>query len=148
MTRLCLCLTLFTAAGLVAQDRKGPALNDGQKAFQGTWTIVELEKGKKDQPVTLPTVVFHGDKYAIKADGKVVEEGTFDATARKTPNLIEVTVTSGPDKGKKWHGVYELEGDTLRAVVGPVDKPRPEKLVKPEPGQRAFTLKRVKGEKE
>lgn len=148
MTRITLFTAALLAAGLAAQDRKGADLNDGQKAFQGTWTIVELEKGKAgDQPVSARTVEFRGDKYAIKADGKAVEEGTFAADAGKTPNRIEVTTTSGPDKGQKWHGVYELEGDTLRAVVGPTDKDRPASLAKPAEGQRAFTLKRAKGEK-
>ena len=53
-----------------------------------------------------------------------------------------MTVTKGAYKGKKWHGLYELEGDTLRAVVGPADKDPPTKLTEPDPGTRAFTLKR------
>lgn len=45
----------------------------------------------------------------------------FKVDASKAPNRIEVTATPGPDRGMKWHGVYELDGDTLRAVVGPAD---------------------------
>ena len=144
MMRISVGVAVLAAAGLAAQDRAGADLGDGQKAFQGTWTIVELEKGKAgDQPVSAPTVEFRGDKYAIKAGDQTVEEGTFRADARKAPNRIEVTVTAGKDKGQKWHGIYELEGDTLRAVVGPTDKDLPKSLVKPEAGQRAFTLKRA-----
>lgn len=142
MRRISVWLVLVGTAGLVADDGRGVKLNDGQKAFQGTWTIVEAEKAKKDEPVTARTVEFRGNKYLIRSGDQVIEEGTFEANARKTPNVIRVEATSGPEKGKKWHGVYELEGNTLRAVVGPVDKPLPEKLVEPEKGQRAFTLQR------
>jgi len=135
---------LAVSAGLAADDKRADT-GEGMKAFQGTWTIVEMEKGKKgDQPVSAPTVVFEGNKYTIKAGDKTVEEGTFSADASKTPHRIEVTSTAGMDKGKKWHGIYELEGDTLRAIVGPTDKDAPKKLTEPQPGQRAFTLKRAK----
>lgn len=121
-----------------------PKLPDGPAGFRGTWTIVELQAGgkKADPPVTAGTVVFTGDKYVIKSGDAVVEEGTFRTDAAKTPNRIDVTATAGADKGKSWHGVYELEGDTLRAVVGPADRPRPDRLTNPGPGTRGFTLKR------
>jgi uncharacterized protein (TIGR03067 family) len=143
--RTALFVMLLTTCGLVAQDRKG-VQNDGKKAFQGTWTIVSLERGGKkvEEKVTASTVVFDGDKYRILAGDKAVEEGTFTVNAAKTPNQIDVVATAGIDKGTKWHGVYELEGDTLRAVVGPADKDRPKKLADPAPGTRGFTLKREK----
>lgn len=144
--RIAALVTALSVGVLAADDKKGTDLPDGRKAFQGTWRIVDTEKGGKEPPdkVTARTVVFEGNKYRIKAGDKVVEEGTFAAYATKTPNRIEVTVTSGEDKGKKWHGIYELEGDTLRAVVGPIDKDPPDKLTVPDKGTRAFTLKRQK----
>ena len=139
-------VTLLAAGGLAAQDRRGEGQGDGRKAFQGTWTIVSMELGGKkvEEKVTASTVVFDGDKYKIMAGDKAVEEGTFTADASKTPNRIDVAATAGVDKGTKWHGVYELEGDTMRAVVGPADKDRPAKLTDPAPGTRGFTLKRTK----
>src|SRR5687768_14974184 len=144
--RTALLATVLAVGAVPADDKAG----DGKKAFQGTWTIVSMEvvgekkKEPVEKPVTAPTVVFDGDKYRIKAGDEVVEEGTFKVDAGKTPNRIAVETTAGVDKGKKWHGIYELEGDTLRAVVGPADKDPPTKLTKPDPGTRAFTLKRAK----
>ena len=89
-------------------------------------------------------MVFEGDKYKIKAGDKVVEEGTFTVDGSKSPKHIEVAATEGMDKGKKWHGIYEIEGDTMRAVVGPTDKDRPTKYDDPPEGVRAFVLKREK----
>lgn len=143
--RTALFAALLTVGGLAAQDRKAEQ-PDGRKAFQGTWTIASLEHGGKkvEEKVAASTVVFDGDKYRILAGDKAVEEGTFTVDASRTPNRIDVVATAGIDKGTKWHGVYELEGDTLRAVVGPIDKDRPTKLADPAPGTRGFTLKRVK----
>ena len=131
--------TLFFVGATFADDTK----NDARKAFQGTWTIVERKK-VDNEPVTAPTVVFEGDKYKIKAGDKVVEEGTFAVDGSKSPKHIEVAATEGIDKGKKWHGIYEIAGETMRAVVGPTDKDRPTKYDNPPEGVRAFVLKRGK----
>ncbi len=138
--RLVLVAALLSAGALLADDKK----DDGRKAFQGTWTIVDRKKADGKEPVTAPTVVFDGDKYKIKAGDKVVEEGTFTVDGSKSPKHIAVTATEGMDKGKKWHGIYEIEGDTMRAVVGPADKDRPTKYDNPAEGVRVFTLKRAK----
>lgn len=131
-------LLLFTGA-VLADDKK-----DDRKAFQGTWTIVDQKRADTKEPVSAPTVVFTGDKYQIKAGTKVVEEGTFKVDASKFPKHIEVAATEGMDKGKKWHGIYEIDSDTIRAVVGPTDKDRPTKYENPPEGVRAFVLKREK----
>ena len=139
--RFALAAMLLFAGAVIADDKK-----DDREAFQGTWTIVETRKAdKKDKErVTAPTVVFEGDKYKIKAGDKVVEEGTFELDGSKSPKQIEVAATEGKDKGKKWHGIYEIKGDTMRAVVGPTDKDRPARYDDPPEGVRAFKLKREK----
>jgi uncharacterized protein (TIGR03067 family) len=141
-------IAAITGAGLAAEGPKGDDKGEGLRAFQGTWTIVEMEKGKKEVSVSAPTVVFEGTNYTIKAGAKVIEEGTFAVHPDKTPHRIEVAATAGKDKGKKWHGLYEVEGDTLRAVVGPIDKDPPRTLTEAKAGERAFTLKRAKPAKE
>jgi uncharacterized protein (TIGR03067 family) len=135
-------VALLLPVGAVLAD--DPA--DARKAFQGTWTIVHTKKGdaKDKEPVTAPTVVFDGNKYRIKAGDRVVEEGTFAVDGAKTPKHIAVAATAGVDKGKKWHGTYEISGDTLKAVVGPTDKARPTRYDDPPEGVRAFVLKREK----
>jgi uncharacterized protein (TIGR03067 family) len=139
--RLALAALLLPVGFVLADDR-----TDARKAFQGTWAIVHTKKGdaKDKEPVTAPTVVFDGDKYKIKAGDKVVEEGTFAVDGSKFPKRIEVAATAGMDKGKKWHGIYEISGDTLKAVVGPTDKDPPTRYDNPPEGVRAFVLKREK----
>jgi uncharacterized protein (TIGR03067 family) len=136
---------LAAALGSAAAAADDPKLPDGPKGFQGTWTIVKLVHGGADtvDPTTARTVVFTGTTYEIKFGNRSVEQGTFRADATTTPNRIDVTATTGEDKGTRWHGIYELEGGTLRAVVGPTDKARPESLNTVPPGARGFTLKRA-----
>jgi len=140
--RLTVAAVLLSAAVTIADDKK----DNSRKAFEGTWTIVDRKKGgdKDKERLTAPTVVFEGDRYKIKAGDKVVEEGTFKVDGSKSPKHIEVAATEGMDKGKKWHGIYEIQGDTMRAVVGPTDKERPTKYDNPAEGVRVFTLKRAK----
>jgi uncharacterized protein (TIGR03067 family) len=140
--RFVLFAAALSAGALAAQDKA----DDARKAFQGTWTIVDTRKGdpKDKEPVTARTVVFDGGKYRIKVGDTVVEEGTFTVDPSKSPKHIDVAATAGMDKGMKWQGIYELDGDTLRAVVGPTDKARPTKFENPAEGVRAFTLKRAK----
>src|SRR4029453_5698760 len=128
----------LSVGALTADDKK-----DDRKPFQSTWTIVERKK-QNNEPVTAPTVVFEGEKYKIKAGDKVVEEGTFTVDGSKSPKHIEVAATEGRDKGKKGHGHLEIDGDPLKAVVGPTDKDRPAKYDDPPEGVRVFTLKRAK----
>jgi uncharacterized protein (TIGR03067 family) len=137
--RIALAAMLLSAGAVLADDKK-----DDKKSFQGTWTIVARKKAGSKEPVTAPTVVFEGGKYKIKAGDKVVEEGTFTVDGSKSPKHIEVAATKGMDKGKKWHGIYEIKGDTMRAVVGPTDKDRPTKYDDRPEGVRSFVLKRAK----
>lgn len=135
--RLILLATLSFASTLPADGK-----NDAQKAFQGTWTIVDRKRADTREPVSAPTVEFDGDKYRIKAGDKVVEVGTFRLDGAK--KHIEVEATEGMDMGMKWHGIYEIDGDTMRAVVGPTDQDRPTKYDNPPEGVRAFVLRREK----
>jgi uncharacterized protein (TIGR03067 family) len=137
--KFALAAILLFAGALLADDK-----NDDRKEFQGTWTIVDRKRADTKEPVTAPTVVFEGGKYKIKAGDKVVEEGTFTVDGSKSPKQIEVAATEGMDKGKKWHGIYEIKGDTMRAVVGHTDRDRPAKYDDPPEGVRAFVLEREK----
>lgn len=134
--KLILLATLLSAGILPADDEKDDAL----KPFQGSWTIVDKKKVENEEPKTARTVMFEGDKYKIKAGDKVVEEGTFTVDGAK--KHIEVTVTEGADEGRTWHGIYEVDGDTMKAVVGPITAARPTEYDDPPEGVRSFVLKR------
>ncbi len=143
MTRA-LFVTLLAAGFALADDER--ANLKGLQSFQGKWQLVEMQRGGMkvaEETIRDSMVIFTKDRYKIfdKA-GKVVEEGQITVHPEMTPLLIEVGSMSGVDKGKKWHGIYEIEGPVLRAVMAPVADKRPTRLVEPPAHSRGFTLKR------
>jgi uncharacterized protein (TIGR03067 family) len=141
--RTALFASLLAAGFALADDER--ANPKGLQSFQGKWKIVEHQRGGKvvKDDVHATAVVFKDDTYRmLDKGGKVVEEGKVTVHPEKTPLLIEVAATSGADKGKKWHGVYEIEGPVLRAVVSPADEKRPTRLDETPANSRGFTLRR------
>jgi uncharacterized protein (TIGR03067 family) len=141
--RTALFATLLATGVVLADDER--ANPKGLQSFQGAWKIVQHQRGGKvaKDDVHATTVVFKDDTYKmLDKDGKVVEEGKITVHPEKTPLLIEVVSTAGMDKGKKWHGIYEIEGPVLRTMVSPADGKRPTRLDETPANSRGFTLKR------
>jgi uncharacterized protein (TIGR03067 family) len=103
-----------------AQSEKGAT--DDLKKIQGSWSVV-AEFGKTKN-VGNRKWIFNGNKYLVKEDGKITEEGTFTLDASTKPARIDLQIfktKEGPkvkgkfiDKGKFQQGIYLLEGDTLK----------------------------------
>jgi uncharacterized protein (TIGR03067 family) len=127
MKRLFL-LALVAGLFLVAT---GPAAKEGSSdkdKLQGSWGLVSVEVNK--QPLTMDQLkaarlVVEGDRYSFTL-GKTHLELTYKLDATKTPRRIDLTVLAGPQKGKTFHGIYKLRGDTY-TVCRPIepDKGRP-----------------------
>jgi uncharacterized protein (TIGR03067 family) len=54
-----------------------------------------------------------------------VSHGTFQLDAVSTPSTLDVTFTQGPEKGNKYLGIYDLQGDTWRLCRTLAGKDRP-----------------------
>jgi uncharacterized protein (TIGR03067 family) len=124
-------LLLVLAAGfLVAADTpQDPGANDLPK-LQGAWTLVALEvNGEKQPPEKIKrTLVYAGHNWRVKVgDEEIDGSSKFDAS--KTPKAIDITYNTGPNKGKTYSGIYEIDGDTYRACVAPPGKDRPKEFV-------------------
>lgn len=52
-------------------------------------------------------------KYAVLV-GEAPDNGTYTLDAATVPKSITVTGTAGPNQGRTFPAIYELEGDTLR----------------------------------
>jgi uncharacterized protein (TIGR03067 family) len=132
VTAVCLGL-LWTAP---AQEEKGKPKDLDQ--LKGTWTAVSLERGREKLPDdTLKELnmqlVFAGDKYMERIQGKVNEEGTIKVDASKKPATIDLDIRTGRDKGKLQLGIFEVKGDTLRLCLAePGGKERPTAFASPE----------------
>jgi uncharacterized protein (TIGR03067 family) len=141
---------LFVVTGLTAAgDDKDKAIKEDRKKYEGTWQVVSLEvDGNKAGEVDAKriTVVNEADgKWAVEADGKVIERGTSEIDPRKKPRAVDLTVTEGDDKGKTYLGIYEFGDDTRKVCLAAAGKDRPKEFTSPSgTGHILAVLKRVK----
>ena len=132
----------------------GPAKDDEAKkdlaALQGTWALESAEKdGKKvpEEEVKNTRLIVEGNKFRFSKDSKVgtSQEGTFVLDPTKSPKATASTATVGPDKGKEFLGIYEIDGDKHTVCLAPPGKERPKALSsKPGSGHFLQVWKRVK----
>src|SRR5262245_36891899 len=143
------CVVGFARLGgsvTLADDRAD--LDKEAKKFQGTWTIESSVTGGKEIPADQLKgflVIYEGDKHTLKFGDKVFQVGTQKIDPSRSPKTIDVTMTEGPSKGAVMLGIYEIDGDTLRACFDPHGKKRPTEF-KSAPGSENFlnVHKRVK----
>jgi uncharacterized protein (TIGR03067 family) len=124
-------LSLVAICALNAAD---PPLPD-QQAIAGSWRVVACELEEK----LLPEKVFKDLDYQLKEDGTWALKGgpgfpkatggTFTLGPKASPKTIDFTPADGPFKGKTFRGIYQLEGDELKACFAFPDKERPKIFV-------------------
>lgn len=87
-------------------------------AIQGTWQPVkaEMRGGPAPGDVREQRMVFSGDRFKLVEGDKVLIRGTFTLDAGKHPKVMEMKVSEGAggDAEAPVHGIYELDGDTLK----------------------------------
>ena len=104
---------LTVAASLIAFAADPP---DDAKAVQGSWTPTKAELG--GQPMTeavlksISLKLDHG-KYEVSVGGNS-DKGTYTLDSASKPKSMTITGTEGPNRGKTFPSIYELNGDTLR----------------------------------
>jgi uncharacterized protein (TIGR03067 family) len=144
-------MLLFCAVGVSASASRAedkPDVEKELKKFQGVWTIESSEYGGQKLPADQLkdfVVIYDGDKHTVKAGDKVIQVGTQKIDPSKSPKTIDVTMTEGPSKGAVMLGIYEIDGDTLKACFDMEGKKRPTEFKSP-PGSQTFlnVHKRVK----
>src|SRR5262245_33155672 len=117
-------VALFCVVGFAASGGTGVLADDKAdiekelKKLQGSWTIESSETGGQKIPADDLKgfiVTFEGDRHTLKKGEKVVQVGTQKLDPSKSPKAIDVTMTEGPNKGAVMLGIYEIDGDTLKA---------------------------------
>jgi uncharacterized protein (TIGR03067 family) len=131
--------------GIVGSHR---SIAGGAKTeLEGTWELVAIEAdGKELKAPKDAQMVTTGNKFVLKTGDKVVIVGTFKVDASTKPKTIDVTYTEGPDKGKSFKGIYEVDGDTSRFCrpLNPEDARPTEFKTKAGGGVFLATYKRAK----
>ena|SRR5438105_10734100 len=118
-------LISIAAAGLIgAWVLAGGLLNsvnadstEDLKALQGTWTAQKAELGGRvlsEAELGIVTLTIENDTYAVSVDGKP-DKGTCQVEGSKGSGKMTITGgKDGPNAGKTFLAIYELNGDTLR----------------------------------
>src|SRR5262245_27214091 len=132
------CTVGFAVSGAVADDKA--EVEKEMKKFQGDWTIESSETGGQKIPADQLKgfiVTYERDKHTVKMGNKVIQVGTQKIDPSKSPKTIDVTMTEGRNKGAVMLGIYEFDGDTLKACFDPQGKKRPMEFKSP-PGSQNF----------
>jgi uncharacterized protein (TIGR03067 family) len=140
------CLTSIALVPTARADDKAEAVKKELEKLQGEWQLVSAERdGKKipedkfkDESVTL-----EGDVLTVTKGGKLMQTCKMTLDPTTSPKSFVREVTDGVNKGMKFHGIYELDGDTLTGCHTVSDKERPKEFSSKN-GASLFVHKRVK----
>lgn len=117
-------LALFTAAGRADDE----AAKKDLKALQGTWKVVAAEQdGDPLDRIIGGVMVVSENNFHIKTKAGTELKGDLILNPAKSPKHWDYIHQEGPLKDKKWEGIYELKGDTLKICYAEADseKERP-----------------------
>jgi uncharacterized protein (TIGR03067 family) len=141
-------LLALSAILLVAAEPPADAVKKDMSALEGEWTMTSGERegeafpdeyvksGKREVKDGVSTVTI-GDSILIKSN--------FTVDPTKKPKAIDFEVIDGQGKGTKLHGIYEIDGDTMKICLTVADKDRPTDFTTKADGGRTLTVwKRVK----
>ncbi len=106
---LCACLALALSLNVFADNSA-----DDAKAIQGNWKPAQAELGGQSMPdAVIKTISLKLDngKYEVFV-GEHPDRGTY--TLDPTTKSMTINGTEGPNHGKTFPAIYELNGDTLR----------------------------------
>jgi uncharacterized protein (TIGR03067 family) len=109
--------------------------------LQGAWSIVTLEIDGRIMPAGTAQIVLKGNRFTTTGMGAEYE-GTIAVDGKKTPKTLDMTFTTGPEKGNKNFGIFEVGVDTWRLCLDMTGKSRPREFAS-KPGVALETLHRV-----
>ncbi len=89
--------------------------------LEGNWALVSSEQaGMKSDPEIAKKVklVVNAGKWSVYVSDRVSTSAKFTIDPANQPKAIDLTGTMGGDKGKKYLGIYQLDGDNLTLCIG------------------------------
>jgi len=118
---------VFTGLAVLVMLAARAADTQDSKSIQGAWTPLKAELGGQPfPPAVLKTISLklHNGKYDVSVAGEP-DRGTYTIDPSTKPKSMSVTGTDGPNKGKTFPAIYELDGDTLKICYDLSGKQRP-----------------------
>ncbi len=115
-------VAIFLFAAAFPQDGVTDA-----KMLEGTWTPKTAQLGEtvlRDDDLKEIKLVIAGDQYTVTGV-KAIDKGSIKFDAAKNPKTMDIIGGEGPNKGKTFLAIYEINGDTLRICYDLGGKTRP-----------------------
>jgi uncharacterized protein (TIGR03067 family) len=109
----------FSAIAMVlimVASRIGWGADQDLQDLEGTWR--HMPKCEPDTFKVTRKGEYKGE-YEVKFTNLVKEQGSITWDPKAIPKTIDLTISSGPDKGKIRKGIYELKGLNKGHVVAP-----------------------------
>jgi uncharacterized protein (TIGR03067 family) len=143
LQRLFLIVSLLLVVSFLASAEEPKDVENSQ----GTWLPTKAELAGKDFPEEIRKtmkLVVKDDKYTVTL-GKAVDQGTLKLNPKPKIKELDIVGTDGPNKGKTFLCIYELDGDTWKICYDLSGKARPTEF-KTKEGTQLFlvTYKREK----
>jgi uncharacterized protein (TIGR03067 family) len=98
--------------------------------LQGTWYVSGLEVDGQKMPESMlgaAQIVIKGSRFTSTGMGAVYE-GTIELDTSKKPRHLTMHFDTGPEKGNKNLGIYEMKKETLRICLATRGDERPSRF--------------------
>jgi uncharacterized protein (TIGR03067 family) len=121
-------LIALVACLLIAADAKDDAAKKDLEKFQGNWKLISAERDGKMTPqedIKKITLTIQGDKFVLRKDAVIISEGTMILDSTKKLKEIDETITTGPNKGKVFSAIYEIDDEQHKICFAAAGKERP-----------------------
>ena len=108
-----LCICLAVGASLSAFAAGAP---DDAKAVQGNWKPAKAElagQPMSDDVLKIISLKLENGRYEVFV-GDEPDRGTYSVDSATTLKGMTITGAEGPNNGKTFPAIFELNGDTLR----------------------------------
>ena len=119
---------LIAVVVLIAADARDDAAKKDLAKFQGNWHLISLERDGKNTPpeeAKKITLTIQGNKFVLRKDAVIISEGTMTLDSTKKPKEIDETITTGPNKGKVFSAIFEIDDDQHKICFAAPGKERP-----------------------
>lgn len=112
----------------MAADVTDDAAKKDLAKFQGNWILISAERDGKKTPqeeAKKLTLAIQGEQFVLRKDSVVISEGRLTLDPTKTPKEIDESITTGPNKGKTFLAIYEIDDEHHKICFAAAGKARP-----------------------